>query len=54
MFAESKSERVETYFAFLPFFALIFAHRTFVALDIFARAAADTVLLAVVLLGLLA
>ena len=39
--------RSETYFAFFAFSALIFAHRAFAALAIFARTAADIVLLAV-------
>jgi hypothetical protein len=52
-FGRLKSEGVETYFAFLAFSALIFAHRAFDVLDIFARTAADIVLLAGFLFGLL-
>jgi hypothetical protein len=44
---------VGTYFAFFAFSALIFAHRAFAALAIFARTAADIVLLPLVIFGLL-
>jgi len=47
-FGRLKAAGTETYFAFLVFSALIFAHRAFAARDILARPAADMVLLRIV------
>jgi hypothetical protein len=46
-------ESTKTYFDFLAFSALIFAHRAFADRNIFARTAADIVLLPLVIFGLL-
>lgn len=45
-FTTRRISSAETYFAFLTFWALIFAHRAFAARIMFARPAADRVLLA--------
>jgi hypothetical protein len=50
---EIESRRSETYFAFLAFSALIFAHRAFAAREILARTEADMVRLSLAPFGLL-
>jgi len=49
----SQNPKVETYFAFFAFSALIFAHRAFAARDILARTEADMVLAPFAPFGLL-